>query len=292
MNTILAPRRRSISANTVNADLHCHSVVSDGVLTPTEVAHRAADNGVEIWSLTDHDEIGGQAEAASAAEAFGMTYVPGVEISVTWCNETVHIVGLNVDPDDAGLKDGLYRTRMGRALRAEEIGRLLEVAGIPGAFAGALTYVGNPNLISRTHFARHLVASRVCSTVNEVFSRYLVGGKPGYVPMHWASLADAVGWIRDSGGTAVVAHPGRYKMNDIELDAFLTEFRDVGGTAIEVITGSHTVDQYRKFAVYAKDYGFMASRGSDFHAPAESHIELGKLPPLPDSLLPVWHDWI
>ncbi|RZI41007.1 PHP domain-containing protein [Herbaspirillum sp. HC18] len=275
----------------LNVDLHCHSTVSDGALSPAAVAARAKAGGVDTWALTDHDEIGGIAEAREAAHALGMHYVTGVEISVTWAGRTIHIVGLQFDENNSELAQGLTRTRSGRESRAHEMAEQLAAVGIPNAFEGALKHVGNPDLISRTHFARYIIETGVCKDVPEVFSKYLIEGKPGYVPHRWATLQDAVGWIRGAGGIAVVAHPGRYDLGELELDAFLLEFKRLGGVGIEVVTGSHTVDEYDRFARVARNYGFLASRGSDFHAPGESQTELGALPPLPPGLTPVWHDW-
>ncbi|HVL74614.1 MAG TPA: 3',5'-nucleoside bisphosphate phosphatase [Noviherbaspirillum sp.] len=274
-----------------NVDLHCHSTVSDGALTPSAVAERAHAHGVTFWALTDHDELGGIPEARAAAQALGMGYATGVEISVTWAGRTVHIVGLGFDENDETLRAGLAETRSGRERRALEMALQLRSVGIEGAFEGALKYVGNPDLISRTHFARYLVEIGVCENTNEVFRNYLVEGRPGYVPHRWARLADAVSWIRGAGGVAVVAHPGRYDFTDLELEAFLDEFKRAGGTGIEVITGSHTPDEYGRFAAVARRHGLLASRGSDFHAPGESCTEFGSLPQLPADLKPIWHDW-
>ncbi len=276
----------------MNADLHCHSNVSDGQLSPAEVAQRAHAAGVTLWSLTDHDEVGGQADARTAARLLGMRYVAGVEISVTWASRTVHIVGLGIDPAHPALVDGLYRTRNGRAARAVEMGERLAELGIEGAYEGALRFVSNPDLISRTHFARFLVEAGHASSTHDVFARYLGDGKPGCVPHRWAKLSDAVSWIQQSGGEAVVAHPGRYAYTPVEFAALFGEFIDLGGRAIEVVTGSHTPDQYREYADVARRYGFEASRGSDFHAPGESIVELGSLPPLPPDLKPVWERWL
>ncbi|MBB5401556.1 3',5'-nucleoside bisphosphate phosphatase [Paraburkholderia sp. BR13439] len=276
----------------MNADLHCHSTVSDGQFAPTDVARRAHANGVTLWALTDHDEVGGQQEARTAAEALGMNYLSGVEISVTWAGRTVHIVGLGIDPSNQVLIDGLARTRDGRAARAEAIGEQLATLGIPDAYEGALHYVSNPDMMSRTHFARFMVEHGHCANTQEVFDRYLGDGKPGYVAHRWAKLADALSWIQAAGGVAIVAHPGRYAYSQLEFDAFFGEFIDLGGKAIEVVTGSHTPDQYREYADVARRYGFEASRGSDFHAPGEGRIELGTLPPLPADLKPVWERWL
>lgn len=276
----------------MNADLHCHSNVSDGLLSPVDVARRAHAGGVTLWALTDHDEVGGQAAARSEAEALGMRYLSGVEISVTWASRTVHVVGLNIDPTNPALVDGLYRTCHGRAARARAIAAQLETLGIPGAYDGALKYVSNPDLISRTHFARFLVERGHAASTADVFDRLLGDGKPGFVPHRWATLSDAVQWIRGAGGEAVVAHPGRYRYTPVEFDAFFGEFIDLGGRAIEVVTGSHTPDQYREYADVARRFGFEASCGSDFHAPGEGRIELGSLPPLPSDLKPVWERWL
>jgi 3',5'-nucleoside bisphosphate phosphatase len=272
----------------LNADLHCHSVVSDGTLTPEALAERAKKNGVELWALTDHDEISGQHRAAAAAKAQGMHYVTGTEISVTFANETVHIVGLGFDPDSASMQAGLLATRGGRSERAQEMSAQLAKVGIYGAYEGALKYVGNPELISRTHFARHLVESGVCQETHEVFRKYLTEGNPGYVPHRWASLRDAVHWITDAGGIAVIAHPGRYKFTPTEEYALFTEFKAHGGRATEVVTGSHTAAEFVKYAETAKEFNLAASRGSDFHCPVESRTDLGTLPFLPGGLTPVW----
>ena len=272
----------------INADLHCHSNVSDGTLSPEAVAERAASNGVALWSLTDHDEVGGQHRAHAAAARLGMAYLPGTEISVTFADKTVHIVGLGFDPDDAQLAEGLASTRNGRERRARDIAAELAKVGIPNAFEGALRYVGNPDLISRTHFARYIVETGVCAEPHEVFRRYLAEGKPGFVPHRWATLKDAVRWITEAGGVAVIAHPGRYDFTPNEEFALFSEFKAHGGRGVEVVTGSHTVAEYARYADMAVEFDLLASRGSDFHAPGESHTDLGSLPGLPGQVTPVW----
>lgn len=272
----------------LNADLHCHSNVSDGTLTPEAVAARASANGVELWALTDHDELGGQARAAAAAKAHGMRYLTGTEISVTFIDTTVHIVGLGFDPLNADLIEGLRQTRGGREQRAHDMADGLAKVGIKNAFEGAIKFVGNPDLISRTHFARFLVETGVCKDTNEVFRKFLTEGKPGFVPHRWASLRDAVRWITGAGGMAVIAHPARYKFTPNEEFALFTEFKALGGGGVEVVTGSHTAAEYLVYADMAREFGLAASRGSDFHSPNESHTELGTLPPLPGNLTPVW----
>jgi predicted metal-dependent phosphoesterase TrpH len=272
----------------LNADLHCHSVVSDGTLTPEALAARAKANGVELWALTDHDEIGGQLRAAKAAHALGMHYLTGVEISVTFIGQTVHIVGLGFDPKNQNLVQGLAQTRGGRGQRAMDMAAGLAKVGIQGAYEGALKFAGNHDLISRTHFARFLVESKVCKDTNEVFRKYLVDGKPGYVEHRWATLKDAVTWITQAGGMAVIAHPARYKFSANQEFALFTEFKGHGGQGVEVVTGSHTPSEYLTYAATAQEFGLSASRGSDFHSPDESHTELGTLPFLPGSVTPIW----
>jgi len=278
-------------ADMMKVDLHCHSNVSDGVLAPATVAEHARKAGVDVWALTDHDEVGGIAAARAAAAAQGMRYVTGVEISITWANQTVHIVGLQIDERNQALVDGLAGIRSGRDRRGREIAAELAKVGIEGAYEGALKYVGNPDLMSRTHFARYLVELGVCDSTTEVFKKYLSEGKPGYVPHRWATLAESVGWIRGAGGIAVIAHPGRYKFSPLAQGQLFDEFKQLGGAAIEVVTGSHTPDQYPVYAQLANSYGFLASRGTDFHAPGESRVDFGLLPPLPPGVTPVWHDW-
>ncbi|MFY7860142.1 MAG: 3',5'-nucleoside bisphosphate phosphatase [Limnohabitans sp.] len=276
MNTIL------------NADLHCHSVISDGTLTPEALAERAKANGVELWALTDHDEVGGQDRALAAARAQGLPYLTGTEISITFADKTVHIVGLGFDAHNTDLVEGLRRTRGGRGERAQEMSDGLAKVGIHGAYEGALRYAGNPELISRTHFARHLVETGVCSDTSEVFRKFLTEGKPGFVPHRWARLKEAVQWITGAGGVAVIAHPARYGFSPNEEYALFSEFKAHGGRAVEVVTGSHSSQEAVRYAETALEFDLAASRGSDFHSPDESRIDLGTLPLLPGQLTPVW----
>ena len=281
----------SHSCSTMNYDLHCHSTVSDGVLTPAQLVERAAAHGVDVLALTDHDDVGGLAEAGHAARSTGIGFINGVEISVSWSGVTLHILGLNIAPEQTSLQSGLASIQQGRRERAERMGFELGRHGIPDAFEGALKYASNPRLIGRTHFARYLVDRGVCKDVRTVFKKYLVRGKPGYVSHEWTSLENAVSWIRDAGGQAVVAHPGRYDIKGKATRRLLAEFRELGGEGVEVVTGSHTPDQHAIFAELANFYGLTASRGSDFHAPGEHGRELGGGPGLPDKCTPIWHNW-
>jgi 3',5'-nucleoside bisphosphate phosphatase len=272
-------------------DLHCHSTLSDGLLTPSEVVRRAAERGVAVLALTDHDEVAGLAEARVAAREAGVQFIEGSELSVTWRDHTVHIVALGVDPENSLLANGLETVRTTRDARARRIAQSLAASGIPDALEGALAYVTSERLISRTHFARHLIDAGHARDMKEAFKRFLTTGKPGYVPHTWATLSDAVGWIHAAGGQAVIAHPGRYKLTNVELRALISEFRDLGGDALEVVSPSHTPAQYTEFAALARAFGLKGSCGTDFHGPGESRLDFGELPPLPAGVDPVWSAW-
>jgi predicted metal-dependent phosphoesterase TrpH len=275
----------------LNADLHCHSTASDGSLSPSELARRAHEGGVQLWSLTDHDELAGQREARAAAESLGIAYVSGVEISVSFAGETVHILGFGFDPDDPALNEGLARLRAGRTTRAQEMGESLAKAGIPGAYEGALALAPNPELVSRTHFARFLVEHGHCSSVHEVFSRFLKEGKPGFVEHRWAGLGEALRWVHGAGGVTAIAHPARYRFTPTVEFALFSEFQGHGGRGVEVTCGSHYPDEIARYADTALEFDLLASRGSDFHAPGESRVPLGQLPDLPGKVDALWSVW-
>lgn len=271
-----------------NAELHCHSTVSDGLLSPTELVRRAHANKVDLLALTDHDELGGLAEARAEAERLGMRFVDGVEVSVSYCDQTVHIVGLGIDPASTVLREGLDNVRGGRGGRAKRIGDELSKIGIHGAFDGAAKYADNPELISRAHFARYLVEIGIARDTTAVFDHYLVRGKPGFVDHEWATLADAVNWIHAAGGIAVIAHPGRYRISNAEMAALFEEFTALEGEGVEVVTSAHTPQMRSQFATMARRYKLLASRASDFHGPGESHVDIGCAEALPPDLTPVW----
>ena len=275
----------------IRYDLHCHSTHSDGLLTPAEVIRRAAAHGVDVVALTDHDELSGLAEAREAARECGIAFIDGAELSATWEDDTVHIVGLRVDPADASLVAGLSSVRSGRDARARRIGDALDAVGVHDAFEGAQAHATGGGLIARTHFARHLIATGHARDMKDAFRRFLTTGKPGHVPHAWATLTQAVDWIRRSGGQAVLAHPGRYRLTEGAMERLLGEFRDLGGDAIEVLSPSHTPAQYVEFAAAARRFGLAVSGGSDFHAPGESRMDIGGLPTMPAGAEPVWRTW-
>ena len=272
----------------LNVDLHCHSNASDGLLPPAEVVRRAAENQVTLLALTDHDDLGGLAVARATADSCGIRFINGVEISIEWGGLQVHVLGYNFNADDAALNAGLHSIRSGRISRARRMSEDLEKVGIGGCFEGAMRHAENPNLISRAHFARYLVESGVCKDVRSVFDAYIVPGRPGYVDHRWASVQESVGWIIGAGGVVAIAHPGRYKFSRPEMRQLLDEFKACGGQALEIVSGSHSAENVTMFSRLAREYGFMASCGSDFHGPGESYVDLGRIAPLPADLQPIW----
>ena len=271
-------------------DLHSHSTASDGTLLPAALVQRAAEHGVDVLALTDHDDIAGLADASKAASEVGIQLVPGVEVSVNWNGMVLHVVGLQVDPLNATLKDGLHGLRLQREQRAVAIAASLDKAGISGALEGAQA-LASGGIITRTHFAHFLVARGLAKDVRAVFKRYLVRGKPGFVAGVWAPLETAVGWINGAGGQAVLAHPARYRMTGTRLNRFLDEFKACGGAGIEVVCGTHSADETRVMGQRAIRMGLLASVGSDFHGPESPWVELGRLAPLPAGVTPIWKDW-
>lgn len=276
----------------MRVDLHSHSTCSDGLLSPADVVERAVQRGVDVLALTDHDEVGGLAAAREAAAHWGLRLIDGVEISVIWQDTTLHIVGLGINSGHEPLVDGLAAIRTGREQRARRIAQSLADAGIPGSLEGARQYAKNPELVSRAHFARHLVSAGHARDTNAVFRNFLTPGKPGYVPHQWSLLEDAVRWITGSGGVAVIAHPGRYPLNQQQCERLLDEFRSLGGTGLEVVTGSHAPSEYATWARYARRFGLRASAGSDFHGPGEGYRDLGDVPVLPAGCVPVWTELV
>lgn len=270
-----------------NFDLHSHSTASDGTLTPAELVHRAADAGVDVLALTDHDTLDGLGEAAPAAAGLGISLIPGVEISVTWQRMTVHVLGLNVNPADAALHAGLRELQAFRDWRAAEIARRLEARHIGGALEGARRYCKGA-ILSRTHFAHFLVERGQAASLRDVFQRYLVKGKPGYVAGQWADLEQALGWIRQAGGIPVIAHPARYRLTRSKLKQLIGEFRESGGLGLEVVSGSHSLDETLHMAAVSREHQLFASCGSDYHGPEKPWVEIGRLRKFPNGCTPVW----
>lgn len=271
-------------------DLHCHSIASDGELSPTDLVRYAALQGVEVLALTDHDVTDGLAEAAAEAKLAGIEFIAGVEISVTWQKNLIHIVGLNFDPANEALQQGLAELRQMREGRGVEMAQKLAKAGIEDALAGAQAY-SNGKILSRTHFAQFLYKTGQVKSFQGAFDRYLGTGKPAYVACEWCSLEAAVGWITGAGGVAVIAHPARYKLSATKLRALIEDFKALGGLGFEVISGCQGVNENHNMADYARRHGLQASVGSDYHGPSQTWLGMGRAGSLPRDLTPVWHNW-
>ncbi len=272
-------------------DLHSHSTASDGGLTPTELVQRAAERGVQTLALTDHDSTEGVVEAQQAAAQYaGFRLIPGVEMSVTWNTQVIHVLGLNIDIHNAALQKGLLEIRVEREQRARKMGEELEKIGITGAYEGAKAFATG-GLISRTHFAHYLVKQGLASQMSKIFQHYLVRGKPGYVSTQWADLDTALGWVLGAGGVAAIAHPARYKMSRTLLRKLLREFKDLGGQGLEVVSGTHSHDDNFQMAQLAERFGLLSSMGSDYHGPTHFWLELGAFPVLPKNCRGIWETW-
>lgn len=274
----------------MNIDLHSHSTVSDGLLSPAALVRHARAQGVDVLALTDHDDVSGLEEARAEALSTGLELIFGVEISVTWCGRTIHVVGLKIDPRHPELAAGLARLRASRLERACRIADSLAAAGIPDSLAGAQA-LASEHILGRSHFARFLVETGRARDMQDAFRKFLTRGRPGYVEHRWAELSEAMHWIRAAGGVVVLAHPGRYDFGPALLYRLLDEFAALGGRGLEVVCGSHSREASQRFAELARRYGLFASRGSDYHGPGQGYSEPGRLPELPPGVVPVWADW-
>jgi len=270
-----------------NYDLHCHSTASDGTLSPTALVQRAHEHGVTSLALTDHDTVAGLNEAQMAATAAGIHLIPGIELSTSWQNKCLHIVGLGIDPDYPPLREATQNLQIMRMERAEKIADKLEKKRIPGALEAVKKAAGE-GMITRSHFADFLLSQFHVSTQQEAFDRYLGAGKSAFVATTWSDMALAINWITESGGVAVLAHPLRYNLTASWMKRLLAAFKEAGGLGIEVVTGRYNSDEIKTVAAYATRFELAGSVGSDFHNPSNQWIELGRLAPLPENIKPVW----
>ncbi len=270
-------------------DLHSHSTASDGAFAPARLVQEAASAGVDVLALTDHDSLAGLQEASEAARHLDIQLINGVEISAGWQKRTLHIVGLAVDTDCSTLQNGLQQLQTVRRERAQRIARKLEKIGLDDALARAESLARGAQ-ITRTHFARLLVDAGLCSDMKQAFKRYLAAGKPAYISSEWTSLESAINWIHAAGGLAVLAHPMLYNMSAAWRSRMFSAFKNGGGDAMEVCCGGSTPEQIQLSARDAQQHQLLGSVGSDFHHPEQRWIRLGKIPPLPSKVTPVWSD--
>lgn len=285
-------------------DLHCHSNLSDGILSPEALVSRAKTQKVTTLSLTDHDTLAGVQRAQAQSLIEGIEFIPGIEFSSLWAGRGVHIVGLNIDPSAKSIVDAVFHQRKVRMDRAVEIGLRLENHGIESAYIGAKRIAdadrgtdlvsditAEDGVLGRPHFAKYLVQEGYVSNMNQAFKRYLGAGKPGDIKQVWPEIGDVVEWINGSGGCAVLAHPLKYKMTRTKLRALVSDFADVGGGALELISGKQPPGQAEDMAKIAIKYDLKGSCGSDFHVPGQAWQELGAFGQMPRSVEPVWSEW-
>ncbi|EAR55703.1 putative metal-dependent phosphoesterase [Photobacterium sp. SKA34] len=272
-------------------DLHSHTTASDGRLTPQELVRRAVDMRVDILAITDHDTVAGLHEAHTVIEqeALPITLINGIEISTVWQNFDIHIVGLNIDPQNPTLVAFIEQQVERRLERAKEIGARLEKNKMPGAFEGAAKLAGDAS-ITRAHFARWIVEQGYAKTMQAVFKKFLTRGNPGYVPPNWCTIADAIDVIHAAGGKAVIAHPGRYNMTAKWLKRLIQHFIEAGGDGMEVSQPQQAPQERRTLGDYAIQFNLLASQGSDFHYQSP-WTELGRNLWLPKDVPAIWHDW-
>jgi predicted metal-dependent phosphoesterase TrpH len=281
----------SETSNRLIYDLHSHTTASDGLLSPGQLVQRAAEKGVGVLAITDHDTVAGIAGARAeiARTGLALRLISGVEISTVWENQEIHIVGLNVDERHPALLAFLAQQHTLRELRARMIAERLEKARIPGAWEGAKKYA-NGATVTRGHFARYLIECGRATDIAGVFKHYLARGKTGYVPAQWCTIEQAIEVIHHSGGQAIVAHPGRYQLSAKWLKRLLAHFAQCGGDAMEVAQCQQSPDERNQLTQYARQFALLASQGSDFHQPCP-WIELGRKLWLPESVTPVWQRW-
>ncbi len=269
-------------------DLHCHSTASDGALSPADLVDRAAAKGVTHLALTDHDTVAGLSAAASSAAQKGISLIAGTELSCVWRSHTVHIVGLDFDPENTDFRNALERQNRNRWARAGAIADKLSKTGVENLLDKATTKAGG-DVPGRPHFARALIDEGVVKDSAQAFKRYLGQGKPGDVKAFWPELGEVVQWILGAGGVAVLAHPRKYKLTATRLRALVSDFKSAGGKAMEVSISGQSSGDLGFIAELCRRENLLASQGSDFHFPGAPWCELGRIAKMPDGIEPVWH---
>jgi predicted metal-dependent phosphoesterase TrpH len=269
-------------------DLHTHTSVSDGELTPQILIEQAIESGVDVLAITDHDTVGAFEQLKHGSNE--ITLITGTELSSHWQKTGVHIVGLNIDLHSETLQTGLARQQNARNIRAEKIARRLSKIGFANTLAGARQYSGDTS-IGRVHFAQHLVNSGAVKDFKTAFKKYLGAGKAGDVKSEWLGMSEVIDWITQANGHAVLAHPAKYKLTNRKLEQLVQDFAAAGGHAIEVVSGKQDAQLTSRLARLATRHSLLASTGSDFHRPGQNWAALGTQPALPADSEPVWNNW-
>jgi predicted metal-dependent phosphoesterase TrpH len=282
-------QREPYMLTVMRADLHTHSNASDGTLSPDELLAQAQAAGVELLSITDHDTVAGL--HALQNHTNGCRLIPGIELSTNWRKTAIHVIGLNIDPNNETLGNGIERQQEARRQRASAIAAKLGKLGFTDTLEGATRIAGSAG-IARPHFALHLVETGQVKSVKDAFRKYLGPGKAGDIRELWAELDEVMSWIHAAGGVAVLAHPAKYKLSNLKLEELTRDFRLAGGDALEVISGRQDSSLTVRLGKLANRHGLLASCGSDFHEPGRNWGQLGEVAALPAGCSPVWQDWI
>ena len=279
----------ALSVKIVLIDFHTHTSASDGALSPAELVERALARNIDLLAVTDHDTVAGYRAAAAyyTPNSRPMRLVSGVELSCRWSGTTIHVVGLGIEVDALAMQQGLARLDQARLQRGEKIAERLAGRGFPGALEGALREAGDSQL-GRPHFSAWLVEQGHVADHNQAFDRYLGQGKIGDVKAFWPELAEVTGWIVDSGGVAVLAHPLKYRFTRMKLRRLVVDFAAAGGEALEVISARQTPDQVAQLCRMAREFELEVSLGSDFHRDGPYSPQLGVELPHLEGLPGVW----
>lgn len=271
-------------------DLHTHTNASDGSLSPTQLVEAAAREGVSVLAITDHDTVAGLPEAAIAAQRLGVKLIHGVEFSTFWKGIGIHIVGLNIDETHPALIKAITHQQNARLVRAERIGAKLDKAlGKGDSFKAALANAGDSE-IGRPHFAQYLIDGGFVKSHQEAFKKYLGAGKVGDIKDVWLTMEEVVSAIKIAGGVAVIAHPALYKLTHTQRKKLVSDFKSVGGDALEVATVQGQ-ELMHNIATLCEEFDLLASQGSDFHGVSMPWITVGCLPVMPSFCRPVWGSW-
>ncbi|MBT1065260.1 PHP domain-containing protein [Bowmanella sp. Y26] len=272
-------------------DLHSHTHHSDGALSPRELVDRAHNMQLDALAITDHDTVAAieEAKVYQQTQKRPLWLIPGVEISTRWHGFDIHVLGLNLNHQDPKLLERLAGQSEAREKRAQEMAEKLAKAGVEGIYADAKALAGVGQL-TRSHFARALVKRGAVKDHEDAFRKYLGKDKRAFVKPQWPEIPDAIQWIQEAGGKAVLAHPARYDLSAKWLRRLLVFFAESGGHGMEVTHPQLAPDMKRQLASYAKEYGLQASVGSDFHFPGR-WTELGRNLQMDPELVPVWQSW-
>lgn len=256
-------------------DLHAHSTASDGTLTPSQLVSLAVSEGLSAIALTDHDTVAGLSEAASAAAAYGIPFIAGIELEVDWKPGVFHLLGLGLTHWNGRLKRRLEQVRRFRKTRNEHMIRRLRDGGIEIDYQELMGISGH-DTVGRPHFAQALLNRGVVSSHQEAFDRFIGNGKKYYERKQSISVGRACGAIHAAGGLAVIAHPQTLQLGWSELQRLLHRWKHEGVDGVEAYHPNMKCTDGHRIAALAEELGLMVTAGSDFHAPGRMGRRLGR----------------